>query len=96
MPQFLILADDFKDPDALSRRLAVREEHLKRVRKDKAGGRFIIGGAKLNGEGKMHGSMLVVQFESEDAVRKWVDEDPYVTGKVWEKIEILPFKVAEV
>jgi len=36
MPQFLILADDYKDPDALSRRLFVREKHLERMRIEKA------------------------------------------------------------
>lgn len=96
MPQFLILADDYKDADALSRRLSVREEHLKRMRKEKTEGRFVIGGAKLNEQGNMHGSMLVVQLENEETARRWVNADPYVTGKVWEKIEILPFRIADV
>ena len=96
MPQFLILADDYKDPDALSRRLSVRETHLQRMREERAKGNFIIGGAKLNEHGNMHGSMLVIQLENEDAVKNWVEEDPYVTGKVWEKIEILPFRIADV
>jgi uncharacterized protein YciI len=96
MPQFLILTDDYKDPDALSRRLSVRETHLQRMREEKVKGNFIVGGAKLNDQGNMHGSMLVVQLENEDEVKKWVEEDPYVTGKVWEKIEILPFRIADV
>ena len=96
MPQFLILTDDYKDPDALSRRLSVRETHLQRMREERVKGNFIIGGAKLNDQGNMHGSMLVVQLENEDEVKKWVEEDPYVTGKVWEKIEILPFRIADV
>jgi len=96
MPQFLILADDFKDPDALNRRLAVRTQHLIRMREEKIKGNFIIGGAKLNDLGNMHGSMLVVQLEDEASVKRWIDEDPYITGKVWEHVEILPFKVAEV
>jgi len=96
MPQFLILADDYKDPDALSRRLSVRENHLQRMREERMKGNFIIGGAKLNEQSNMHGSMLVVQLENEEAVKKWVEEDPYVTGKVWEKIEILPFRIADV
>jgi len=96
MPQFLILADDYKDADALNRRLAIRTQHLIRMREEKSKGNFIVGGAKLNGQGDMHGSMLVVQLEDEASVRRWVDEDPYVTGKVWEHVEILPFRVAEV
>jgi uncharacterized protein YciI len=59
MQQFLLLTDDYKDPNALSRRLSVREEHLKRVRREKAECRFIIG-AKLNEQGNMHDSLLVV------------------------------------
>jgi uncharacterized protein len=96
MPQFLILADDYKDADALNRRLSVRQEHLKRVRADKTTGKFIIGGAKLNEANQMHGSMLLVEFENEEAVKEWVNLDPYVTGKVWEHIQIIPFRVAEV
>ena len=96
MPQFLILADDYKDPDALSRRLSVRETHLQRMREERVKGNFIIGGAKLNDQGNMHGSMLVVQLENEDEVKKWVEEDPYITGKVWEKIEIFSFRIADV
>ena len=50
----------------------------------------------MNEKGNMHGSMLVVQLQNEEVARQWVSEDPYVTGKVWEHIEILPFRVAEV
>ena len=96
MSQFLILADDYKDPDALSRRLSVREAHLQRMREERAKGNFIIGGAKLNEYDNMHGSMLVVQLQNEDEVKKWVEEDPYITGKVWEKIEIFSFRIANV
>ena len=56
----------------------------------------IIGGAKLNEHGNMYGSMLIIQLENEEAVKKWVSEDPYVMGKVWEHIEIFPFRVADV
>jgi uncharacterized protein YciI len=94
--QFLILSDDYKDPDALGRRLAVRREHLKRMHLEKLAGRFITGGAKLNEQGQMVGSMLVVQLEDEDAVRRWINEDPYLTGKVWDNIEIVSFRLAEV
>jgi uncharacterized protein len=96
MPQFLILADDYKDPDALSRRMSVREDHLKRMRIEKEAGRFIIGGAKLNDQGNMHGSMLVVHLDNAEAAKQWVNEDPYIQGKVWEHVEILPFRVADV
>lgn len=96
MPQFVILATDFTDEGALQRRLSIREDHLQRMRVEKLGGKFIFGGAKLNEEGKMFGSMLVVELENIEAVREWILEDPYATGKVWNQVEITPFKVAGV
>ena len=96
MPQFIILADDYKDDNALNRRLAARTQHLIRMREEKTKGNFIIGGAKLDELGKMQGSMLIVQLENEASVKQWIDVDPYITGKVWEHVQILPFRIAEV
>ncbi len=94
MPQFLILAADFKDGEALDRRLAVREQHLERARKEHANGVLKVGGASLSDAGKMHGSMLVVELENEEAVKQWIAEDPYIIGRVWDNVRIEPFKIA--
>ena len=96
MPQFIILADDYKDENALSRRMAVREDHLARMKEEKDKGNFVIGGARLDDDGKMRGSMLIVNLENEFAVQQWLKVDPYVVGKVWDNIEVRPFKVADV
>jgi len=96
MAQFLILAKDFKDEDALNRRLAVRANHLERMRIEKEVGTFIMGGAQLNEQGLIYGSMLLVNGESETEVKAWIMTDPYIIGKVWEEVEIIPFKIADV
>ena len=96
MPQFLIIAEDYTDKDALNRRLTIRETHLQRMREEKKTGRFIIGGARLNDDGNMYGSMLVVNLETEEAVKEWVNFDPYFTERVWKHIQIFPFKIADV
>ena len=90
--QFVIIAYDGTDADALQRRLAVREKHLETVRKLKADGRFIEGGAILDEQGKMIGSVVFVTFPSRAELDTWLNNDPYVTGKVWQKIEIKPFR----
>jgi len=94
--QFLVTANDHTDEDALNRRLAVRPKHLERVREEKAKGHFVIGGAKLNDEGKMIGSMLVIDLPDMEAAQNWIKVDPYVKDGVWETYEVVPFKVAEV
>ena len=96
MLQFVIIARDGIDVDATQRRLAVRPAHLDGARKLKATNNFIVGGAMLNEDGQMNGSVMLVQFDTEEEMKQWLENEPYVTGKVWETIEIRRFKVADV
>ena len=96
MQQYIICAWDGTDEQTLERRMSVRPDHFDGARKLKANGNFVIGGAMLNDEGKMIGSTMVVQFETKEQLQQWLDTEPYITGKVWEKIDIRPFKVADV
>ena len=96
MPQFIIIAQDYKDSEALNRRLAIRPVHLERMIAEKAKGVFIMGGAKLNEAGNMFGSMLIVDLPGKEEVSDWVAADPYITNKVWETVEITSFRIAEV
>jgi uncharacterized protein YciI len=92
--QFIIIAHDYTDEQALERRLHVREDHLARCNHLKDNGHLLFAAAKLNDEGKMIGSMLVVDFPNRLEVEQWVATDPYVIGDVWEKIDITPCQVS--
>jgi len=94
--QYVVHAYDFTDEGAYARRLAVRPAHFEGVRRLKAAGEFIIGGALLDAGGKMIGSMMVVDFATEEALNQWLEQEPYVTGQVWEQIDIKPFRKADV
>jgi uncharacterized protein YciI len=93
--QFLLLAYDGTDPEALQRRLKVREEHLKRISLLKKSGEFLLGGAILDDNGKMIGSMIVYDFPDRQSLEERLKDEPYLTGKVWEKTEIKPFRLAK-
>ncbi|GGK56001.1 hypothetical protein GCM10011405_00100 [Rufibacter glacialis] len=90
----MITALDYTDAQALERRMAARPFHLELAKKMKASGNLILGGAMLSPEEKMIGSTLVVEFEGEEAIQQWLAEEPYLLQKVWEKVDIKPFKVA--
>ena len=96
MQQYVIIASDGTDDDALTRRLAVRANHFEGAAQLKENGNFILGGAILNDAGKMSGSVMVMQFETEMQLKEWLNKEPYITGNVWQHIEVKPFKVAEV
>jgi hypothetical protein len=94
--QFLLLAYDGTDPEALQRRLNVREEHLKRISLLKKSGEFLFGGAILDNNGKMIGSMIVYDFPDRQSLEERLKDEPYLTEKVWEKTEIQPFRIAKI
>ena len=94
--QFLLTAYDGTDEGAPERRLKVREKHLNKIGKLKREGGFIFGGAILNDEGQMTGSMILYDFPDLKSLDTMLEEEPYITGKVWDKIEIRPFRLAQI
>jgi uncharacterized protein YciI len=96
MNQYLVTAYDHTNANALQHRLNIRPHHLDGARELKASGNFIIGGAMLNDEGKMIGSVMILQFETEEELQAWQQSEPYITQGVWETVDIKPFKVADV
>lgn len=96
MQQYIVYGWDGTDDQALERRMNARPAHFENSRRIKASGNFVLGGAVLNDEGRMIGSTMVVQFASPEELQEWLDREPYITGKVWEKVDIRPFRVADV
>jgi uncharacterized protein len=92
--QFLVVARDGTDEDALERRRRTRPTHLDSIRPLVDAGNVLVGGALLNESGDMIGSMLLVEFPDREGVDAWLAGDPYVTAGVWQDIEVQPFRTA--
>ncbi|KAG8759842.1 hypothetical protein FRC12_009683 [Ceratobasidium sp. 428] len=100
---FIVYAPDCSDPDALSRRMSVREAHLLKAREEL--GTFIeTGGAildpnsdleavKAGGPKKMIGSVLFIKGNSLEEVTTRIKKDIYYTARIWdpEKLVVLPY-----
>ena len=82
--------------DALDRRMQVRPAHLDYVRQLKATGQFVLGGALLNADGNMIGSMLMLNLDTEEQLQTYLKTDPYIVQGVWDKIDVKPFRQADV
>lgn len=91
--QFLVTAFDGTDSEALSRRLAVRSAHIELGNKYRDLGHHLYAAAILNETEQMIGSVMIVDFNTRAELDNWLTLEPYVTGKVWEKIDIKPCKV---
>lgn len=89
--QFIIIAHDYKD--GLKRRLQVRGKHIELGDKLVLDGKALYGVALLDDKGDMRGSVYIMDFPSRKELDEWLQIEPYVTEKVWEKIKVIPCKV---
>lgn len=94
--QFLLVAYDGTDSGALERRMKVREYHFERINLLKKTGEFLFGGAILDENGKMIGSMIVYDFPDRQSLDESLKGEPYLTEGVWEKTDIRPFRLAKI
>ena len=89
---FIIQAFDY--PDALERRQATREAHLDALNELKVAGKVLYAAAMLHEDGRMKGSVLVLNFETRREVEIYLETEPYKLANVWGNIEIIPCKIA--
>lgn len=96
MPQFILNAYDARDAEAAARRRDNREAHLAKMSELKKSGNYLFGGALLDDEDNMIGSTIVYEFPDRAALEAYLKTDPYVIGRVWDRIHVRPFRVAKV
>jgi uncharacterized protein YciI len=94
MPQWVVIARDGRDAEALARRMAARPAHFARLPGMMERGELHVGGAMLGDDGGMVGSVAIVEFPDRAALDAWLAEEPYMTGDVWRDVEVIPFRTA--
>ena len=95
MPHFIVIGYDGTDEGALDRRMAARDAHLQMGQDNFTSGHQVIGAALLDDAGKMNGSAMVMNFETRQDLDAWLATEPYVNGKVWDKIQVIPCKIPD-
>ena len=91
--QFLLTAYDATDADAMSRRRANRAAHLETIEYYRQSGNMHMGVAILDDAGQMIGSCIICEFPNRAGLDSWLATEPYVVGKVWDKITITECKI---
>jgi hypothetical protein len=44
----------------------------------------------------MIGSVMILQFENDEKMQEWYDNEPYIKDGVWKFVEVMPFRVANI
>ena len=87
--QFIIKAYD--GADMLEKRMEVRPRHLEGMNKLRE--HVICAGGLLDDEGKMKGSVLIMEFADRAELGAYLASEPYVMEHVWDKVEVEPMNV---
>lgn len=82
--QFIIKAYDGEG--MLDKRMEVRPRHLEGI--DKIREHVICAGGLLDDEGKMKGSVLIMEYDNREQLDDYLVNEPYVQEHVWVKIEV--------
>lgn len=82
--QFVIKALD--GPNMLDKRMEMRPRHLEGM--SRLSEHIICAGGLLDAEGKMKGSLLILDFPDRAALDAYLSSEPYVVEHVWEKVEV--------
>lgn len=88
MPLYCFYCRDGEQNDEL------RERHLKAQREFMAAHdeNYRVAGPLTNARGEFVGSLLIIEAEDEAAARATVNDDPYLTGGVWQSIRVDRFQ----
>jgi len=86
--QYVVIGLDGTDKEAPDRRARVRQQHIDAGEELRRAGNMWYGAALLHDDGTMKGSMILVDFLSEQELHSWLDKEPYVVGDVWRDLTI--------
>ena len=82
--QYIIRAYDGEN--MLDKRMEVRPRHLENM--GKINGKVICAGGLLDEEGKMKGSVMILEFDDAKFLDDYLASEPYILEKVWEKVDV--------
>ena len=80
---------------ALGKRLAARAEHMAGLKVGKTDGSIVDGGAILDAQGNMVGSVVLCRFPDRTALDAYLLREVYAREEIWGDIEILDMRFVD-
>lgn len=83
----IVVIIGYDGPDGQAKRKLCRQVHLERMESLDKAGKVLLAGPLTDGAG----SLIVIETDSVEEARAFVEQDPYVTQGVFARYEIHPF-----
>ena len=84
--QFCVITYDGTDAEAPARRNAARPAHRAGAAALEQEGHLICGGGILNEEGESIGSIMMMNFDTQEEFDAYMESEPFLTMGVWKKV----------
>ena len=91
--QFLVFGYDGADKEAPQRRQTARQAHIEYGDKLRDNGKMRYAVALLDDDEQMAGSVVVYEVGSREELDGILKDEPYMTGEVWLRTEVIPCQV---
>lgn len=90
--QYLIIAYD--NEGAIDKRMEARPAHIEGTQKLMSEGKIVSACAMIE-EDMMVGSSVLTNFDTEEELNTWLENEPYVKAGVWnmDELQVVPVKV---
>jgi len=83
--KFVIIGMD--GPEGEVKRKVLRPAHLERLKRLESEGKLVLAGPFAD----RSGSLIIIEADSIEEARAFIQKDPYVEQGVFEKVEVRPF-----
>jgi len=91
---YAVLAFDGEDEGALARRMAARDRHIAVISAWAADGRLALGVPLFTAEGRVAGSLMVLEVPDRTGLDAYLAAEPFNDGRVWQRVVVHPFRIA--
>ncbi|WP_223478291.1 YciI family protein [Oricola indica] len=82
-------------PGRLAQRMAARAEHMAGLKDEKLAGTIVDGGAILDSDGEMAGSVVLCRFPDRAALDAYLEREVYSREGIWGDIEVLEMRFVD-
>ena len=93
MPDYALICRDASG--VLERRLAARAEHMAGLKVEKGEGHIVDGGAILDVDGNMAGSVVLCRFDDRSKLDAYLAREVYAREGIWGDVEVLEMRFVD-
>ena len=93
--KFSVIAWDVRGPEGVALRDEFRDAHMEMITRRFEAGEVVLGAGFYDDEGRVRGSLVVLDLPSRADVDAYLEEEPFMTHGLWATVEVNELKIPD-